>query len=44
MLAAMEDRDVVTARRQLADDTRANEDRSADDKDATHRPILFHHP
>jgi hypothetical protein len=42
VITAMEHRDVVAAPRQFAHDARADEDRSADDEDATHGPILFH--
>ncbi len=42
VLAAMEHGDLVAIRRELAYDARADEDRSPDDEDATHGPILFH--
>jgi hypothetical protein len=42
VLAAVEHRDLVVGGDQLPDDARAHEDRSPDDEDATHGPIVFH--
>jgi len=40
VLAAVEHRDLMSIRRELTHDARAHEDRAADDKNATHEPIV----